>query len=476
MSISLQFKSGSSASFPNGSDKPQVFARAMVGTPIQEGPRTAEGRPPASTADIQAATARMRATEQKSDSDISLQVTAPRLKPPGFGLLNPVVFGAATAAGLKFAGPALLAGAAGPVTLAAGVAIGGTLVWNAFNSGRFAAVSHENLEDTKLGVRGDLFPDVGVDEIEAGPQTRVRDDAFGNPNGAIEGGPDIAFEQTTGGHERVDLEAWVMASPPDNRPEDALPDPLADGEAMIHVAGVPPVDFARRQRLTGFPDGKAPEGEQERMDILVRLYSQNSPNLQVARVKKLAAETRDEVRDNLAPGQYETPDKHGKSWSNLTEADYAALNMYISGNFEFNPALGDNFQRVMKPNRYVSLRDATTVRNTLQAAEVLSQALAKVPVYEGTAHRGFKLSAEQIEAFVPGNIVSIPAYMSASLGKAPAHPFDKKPVIFSITGEAANIDPANGFEREVIFAPGNYAVLDRREVGGKTLIRLRQLK
>jgi hypothetical protein len=164
------------------------------------------------------------------DGTIELTVTAPAYdgeeaapaerKSSLFGLVNPGVF--AVAGVLAAADGPLVFGdvAAGALLMGAGLASAVA----AFNSGRFASISHEDFEEGAGGIRTDLFPDPGVEEIEAGPTPPVRDDDLGDPNAGVKkSGPEIELEQSTAPRPRIDFEMPFMASLPD--PERDLPIP-----------------------------------------------------------------------------------------------------------------------------------------------------------------------------------------------------------------------------------------------------------
>lgn len=216
MSISLLARSGAQDPVPASRSDGKLFAQALKGARIEEGPLTAEGLPPASTADIQAATARRRAAEAaeaRAAGNVPVAEAAPR--PSGLSLIGPGAI--ATAGALALADGPLPIGDVPALLLLAG-AIGKIIS---------ASVSNENLEDGTNGVRPDLFPDAGVQDIEAGIPDRTRVGDLGDPNNAAKSpGPDVVFEQPAGARQPTDgLEAPVMISPPDNRPENMLPIP-----------------------------------------------------------------------------------------------------------------------------------------------------------------------------------------------------------------------------------------------------------
>lgn len=210
MSISLQAKTGNSAPAPRNNDGSQLFAQAMVGTPLLP-PRTADLSPPRSTADIQASTARDRAAKQENGENV---------KPSGSGLLGPAALAATTFGTFALADGPL------PIGDAIGLVVGaGILAKAAIDNNVFGLISRENLEDSAKGVRPDLFPNGGL--IESGPLTLPRDPGLGDPNAAMNGpdAPDINLEQPKGGGKPTGLDMPVTISRPDNRRYVDLPSP-----------------------------------------------------------------------------------------------------------------------------------------------------------------------------------------------------------------------------------------------------------
>jgi len=164
----------------------------------------------------------------EDDEGITILIIAPapeKSKPSGPSLFGPGVLAAAGAFALVD-GP-LPFGDVVAAGLLVGAGVASALA--AIDPGRFAAISHEDFEEGDRGVRSDLFPDAGVEEIEAGATPPQRDDDLGDPNAAAKRpGPEIAFDMRMPPRSRVDFAIPFMALQPNSVRD--LPNPNPDVE------------------------------------------------------------------------------------------------------------------------------------------------------------------------------------------------------------------------------------------------------
>ena len=143
--------------------------------------------------------------------------------------------------------------------------------------------------------------------------------------------------------------------------------------------------------------------------------------------------------------------------SELTSAERQALHRYT----------GSEFEEINK-----TLRKGLSNDVALRLAELISQAIVKLPAYRGTVYRGATLPADEISKYIPGHIITEKQFISSSTRREISEQFGKDDprVIFIIKSKKGRaIAGASDYalESEVLFDKGTqFKVLSRDIING----------
>lgn len=150
----------------------------------------------------------------------------------------------------------------------------------------------------------------------------------------------------------------------------------------------------------------------------------------------------------------------------LTSAEKQALRRYT----------GSEFRHINK-----TLREGIHDDVTLRVAELISNALKKLPYFRGTVYRGVSLDAETIKRYIPGQIILEKQFVSSSKHLDVADDFgqEKPRVIFIIQSKNGKlIAKASEFayENEILFDKGTqFKILDRKFINDVWIITEEEL-
>ena len=109
-----------------------------------------------------------------------------------------------------------------------------------------------------------------------------------------------------------------------------------------------------------------------------------------------------------------------------------------------------------------ALRAGAVPQDLLERIDAVSAALAKLPSHAGVVYRGTDLPPLALDAYVPGQPVTEPAFTSSSADPAESFPGNTLFVIDSVSGRDVSPYSAIPSEAEVLFDRGaHFSVLDK---------------
>jgi len=153
----------------------------------------------------------------------------------------------------------------------------------------------------------------------------------------------------------------------------------------------------------------------------------------------------------------------------VTDLDRATLRDYTAPN-----GTAESINRALWRER------AAAPAPVQQAADALTTALAKLPVYEGEVYRGVRRTDAQMQAaaarYLPGNIVTEDAFISGSADRGQAFPGELRFEIVSKAGRRVASFSTVPEEQEIVFAAGTqFKVLSARWTGNTLHVKLEEL-
>lgn len=122
----------------------------------------------------------------------------------------------------------------------------------------------------------------------------------------------------------------------------------------------------------------------------------------------------------------------------LTDANRAAIDDYTGAGYEeINPALRSE--------------DPTEKAAIEERAQAVSEALSELPSHQGFVFRGTSLSPDQLQRYQPGDVVTEPAFTSASKSSDEMFSEQAAFAIDSVTGRDVSAVSQHSYEQEVLF-------------------------
>ena len=353
--------------------------------------------------------------------------------------------------------------------VAVGVLATGALVLGAQNLGRLArdagvmpTISRENLEDAPGGIRPDLLPDPGVEQIQRDrvrPPVSPKDPELADPNAA-------ARRRAPREPEFTVVSGLPKPDPGDEllMPRTVFPGigradepPAEPGGKLERVLRTGDAELETTRRLTG----DVPKTEEDKLAVVDEVLRSIDPG---DSAKKSAAIARKKLVAYLGQ-DYGEVDADGRSYSRLTDSELAALYGYTVDLYEGMKAARNGEYTNEALLGEDGRPDEKLVRGYLNLGEIIAGAQDRIPMTSGVFRRGTEMTPAELAKFTPGNIVQTSTVMSAATEDLEFESYNDRPVQIYFQGRAMRLEPLNPDEKEALIPGGvKYRVLSREVV------------
>lgn len=346
------------------------------------------------------------------------------------------------------------------------------------------SISRKDPEDDATGLRPDLLPDPGVDQIDrdrARPRTTPRDPSLADPRAGDP--PPFPGEEPSGREKPLS----TPREPVDSRDVGTKPfppfreeRPLSDArlrEADEPGGKIEPVIRTGTASLnvTERLMGDAPKTEEEKLAV-VDEYLKLSPDMDGDETIALYLKRANRHLQANLGDKANSVDANGRGWAALSPSELAVAQLYVLGGYT---AMNDSLRGNYGTDAFFGtegVSEGKQVRLGLQLASILLGAQDRIPLRSGIFQRGEDTPIPERQKYLPGTIVQTSSFMSASTDGNPSS-FGEEPVQFIIRGTAWDLTGLNSDENEVVFPPGTqFRVLEKTWVEGQRVIYLQQLE
>ncbi len=378
-----------------------------------------------------------------------------------------IEIGGFVAAGATLAatdGPAPFMDVLGLGVVAVGAVLHGArnLVELGKDAGVMPSIAKENLDDTRNGVRPDLLPDPGVEQLardRVRPPVAPKDPAPADPNAAAKrpAPPDPEFTVVSGlpkPDPGEDLSMPRTTFPGTGRADSRSGD---RGGLLERIFRTGNADLETTRRLRG----DVPKTEEEKLAVVDEILQSIDPD---DSAKASAAMARKKLVAFLGD-RYDQVDSEGRSYARLKDSELAALYGYTVDLYE-----GMKAARNGEYNNEALLGadgrpDESLIRGYLNLGEIIAGAQDRVPMISGVFRRGTEMTPEELAKFAPGNIVQTSTVMSAATEDLESESYNDRPVQIYFQGRAMRLEPLNPDEKEALIPSGiKYRVMSREVV------------